>query len=151
MKSTLVEAHIFRIVDNKIEYLLLKRSPKEIYPDLWQMVTGSVKPDEKAFETAIREIKEETGMSPSKLWVVPNINSFYMPADDSVNFVPVFAAEVNSAHDVRLSAEHVEFRWVDKDEACRLLAWEGQRNSVEIINRYFSGSDPNYKFEQIDL
>jgi dATP pyrophosphohydrolase len=151
MKSTLVEAHIFRIVDNKLEFLLLKRSPGEIYPDLWQMVTGSVKENEKAFETALREIKEETNLTPAKLWVVPNINSFYMPGDDNIHLVPVFVAEVSGKQQVQISSEHVKFQWVDINEACRLLAWDGQRKSAEIIHRYFTGSDPNYKFEQIIL
>jgi dATP pyrophosphohydrolase len=151
MKSSLVEAHIFRIVDNDIEFLLLKRSSKEIYPDLWQMVTGSLKEQEKAYETALREIKEETNLTPRKLWVVPNINSFYLPEDDSVHFVPVFVAEVSAEQEVKISSEHVEYKWADKKEACSLLAWDGQRKSVGIIHRYFSGSDPNYKFEEIVL
>ena len=151
IKGKLVEAHIFRIVNNEPEFLVLKRSPEEIYPDLWQMVTGSVRPKEKAYETAVREIKEETNLTPVNLWVVPNINSFYLPEDDSVHFVPVFAAEIKGKQAVKISSEHVEYMWVNKDEACGLLAWEGQRKSVEIIHRYFTGNDPNYKFEKIKL
>jgi len=151
MKSKLVEAHIFRRINNDIEFLLLKRSKEEIYPDLWQMVTGSVKQDETAWETAIREIKEETNLTPSKLWVVPNINSFYMPEDDTIHFVPVFVAEVTCSQEVKISSEHVEYKWTDREEACTLLAWEGQRKSAEIIHKYFTKIDFNYKFEQIKL
>lgn len=151
MKSALVEAHIFRRVNNELEFLILKRSEEEIYPHLWQMVTGSVKPEEKAYETAVREIKEETNLIPTKLWVVPNINSFYMPEDDSIHFVPVFVIEVKDNQEVKISSEHVEYKWADIDETCSLLAWEGQRKSVEIIHKFFTKSDPNYKFEQIRL
>ena len=151
MKCNLVEAHIFRRVNNDLEFLLLKRSEEEIYPKLWQMVTGSVKQGEKAYETAVREIKEETNLAPSKLWVVPNINSFYMPEDDSIHFVPVFVVEVTGAREVKISSEHVEYKWTDRDEACKLLAWEGQRKSVEIIHKFFTNGDPNYKFEQMRL
>jgi dATP pyrophosphohydrolase len=151
MKSKLVEAHIFRRVNNELEFLLLKRSEEEIYPDLWQMVTGSVKPGEKAYETAVREIKEETNLTPLKLWVVPNINSFYMPKDDAINLVPVFVAQVTDEQEVKISSEHVEYKWTDRDEACTILAWEGQRKSVEIIHSFFTKIDPNYKFEQIRL
>lgn len=151
MKSGLVEVHIFRRVTDDIEFLLLKRSAEEIYPDIWQMVTGSVRKGEKAFETAVREIMEETNLMPLKLWVVPNINSFYMPADDSIHFVPVFVALVESKPVVRISEEHVEYKWVYRREACELLAWEGQRKSVEIIHRFFTRTDSHYKFEQVNL
>ena len=151
MKTTLVEADIFRKKGDELEFLILKRSENEIYPGLWQMVTGSGKEGEKAFETAIREIKEETDLDPVNMWVVPNINSFYMPEDDSLHFVPVFVVEITDQQEVQISPEHVEFKWVDREEACSLLAWEGQRNSVNLIEKYFTNSDPNYKFEQITL
>lgn len=31
-------------------------------PEFWQSVTGSIAPNEQPFETAIREVKEETGI-----------------------------------------------------------------------------------------
>ncbi len=134
--SLFVEAHIIRKIENDIEFLLLKRSPEENYPNLWQMVTGRIDDGEKIYETAVREIKEETGLSPQKLWVVPNVNSFYSPQRDKVFSVPVFAALVDS-REVILSEEHSEFQWLKKDEAKPLLAWPGQRMSVDIIHEYF--------------
>ena len=75
--SNMIESHIFREVKNGIEFLLLKRSDNQIYGGLWQMVTGKIKEGEKAYQTALREIEEETCLKPIKLWVVPNVNSFY--------------------------------------------------------------------------
>ena len=46
----LVEAHIFRETENGIEFLLLKRAADQIYPCVWQMVSGKIKEGEKAFE-----------------------------------------------------------------------------------------------------
>ena len=60
--TNLIEAHIFRKTKNGIELLLLKRSETEIYPGLWQMVSGKIQVNEKAYQTALREIKEETGL-----------------------------------------------------------------------------------------
>ena len=37
-----MDRHVFRLVDNEPIYLLLKRSPEEIYPGIWQCVTGKV-------------------------------------------------------------------------------------------------------------
>jgi dATP pyrophosphohydrolase len=137
IKSNLIEAHIFRRTIDGIEFLLLKRAENEIYPNIWQMVTGSNENGEKAFETALREIKEETSLIPKHFWVVPNVNSFYLANDDSINMVPVFVAEVENDVNVILSKEHSEYLWCNRIKAKELLAWAGQRVSVDIITEYF--------------
>lgn len=149
--SFLIEAHIFRRIDSKIEFLLLKRSAEEYYPNIWQMVTGSVDSDEKAYQTAIREIKEETGINPLKIWVVPNINSFYSHEKEYICLVPVFAAQVNIDSIVKISSEHSDYLWLSAQKAKELLAFPGQRTSVDIINEYFTNANSNLKFVEIDL
>lgn len=135
--SNLIEAHIFREQNGLLEFLLLKRSPEQYYPNLWQMVSGKIKENEKAFEAAIREIKEETNLELEKLWVAPTVNSFYAPDGDYICLLPVFAAKVEYNSKVQLSKEHVAFKWVLPEEAKIHLAWEGQRKSVDVIVDYF--------------
>ncbi|MFC2139784.1 NUDIX pyrophosphatase [Bacteroidota bacterium] len=149
--SYLIEAHIFKLIDDEIEFLLLKRSEMEIYPNIWQMVTGTMKDGEKAFETAIREITEETGFVPQKFWVVPYMNSFYSHEKDLVCMVPVFAALVNSKTEVKLSAEHSEYGWFNKENAKKLLAWEGQRRAIDVIYEYFHNEKSFLEFVRIDI
>ena len=61
----IIEAHIFRLVEDRLEFLLLRRAAdEEVYPGVWQPVTGRMHEGEKAWEAALREIKEETGLSP---------------------------------------------------------------------------------------
>jgi dATP pyrophosphohydrolase len=150
--SSLIEAHIFRQKENTIEFLLLKRAPGEIYPGLWQMVTGHMNyNDEKLFQTAIREIKEETGLIPEKFWVVPNVNSFYSPETNEISMIPVFAALVNQNAQVTISEEHSEYKWVSMEDAVELLAWEGQKKSVDSIYEYFMLKQNFLKFIEIEL
>ncbi|MBI5729661.1 MAG: NUDIX pyrophosphatase [Ignavibacteriales bacterium] len=148
--SALVEAHIFRKIGNDLEFLLLKRASNEKYADVWQMVTGSIE-SESAYQTALREIKEETGLTPIKFWVVPNINSFYSTENDIIIMIPVFAAMVDENAVVTISEEHTEFKWVKKEEAIKLLAWPGQRKSVGIIYEYFTNRQSIIKFVEIEL
>ncbi len=131
--STMIEAHIFRETGDGIEFLLLKRSNNQIYPGIWQMVTGKIEEKEKAHQTALREIKEETGLIPVQLWVAPTINPFYEPKNEYICLLPVFAARVEAKPNVVLSREHTKYKWVGKDEAKKLLAWPGQRDAVDII------------------
>jgi len=146
--STMIEAHIFRESASGIDFLLLKRSEGQPYPGLWQMVTGKIKPEEKAYQTAMREIKEETGLVPVQLWVAPTINSFYESKDEYICLLPVFAARVETDQ-VKLSDEHTEYQWVDKITAQKLLAWEGQRKAVQIIEEYFLNEKSFFHFVEI--
>lgn len=149
--SNLIEAHIFRERNGELEFLLLKRASYQYYPNLWQMVSGKIKEGEKAYQTALREIKEETNLIPENLWIAPNINSFYSPDEEYISLIPVFAAKVNPNSEVVISSEHSEFKWVNKDEAKNLLAWEGQRKSVDVIAEYFIGRKSFLNFVEIKI
>lgn len=149
--SYMIEVHIFRVVDGKMEFLLLKRAEKEIYSGVWQMVTGSVNQSEKAAETVLREIKEETDLIPEKLWVVPYVNSFYSRRRNHICMVPVFAAQVGYHSEVKISDEHSDFKWLQKDDAIKVLAWQGQRISVNTIYDYFTNDLSFFNFELIDI
>ena len=92
--SNLIETHIFRESKNEIEFLILKRAEDQVYPAVWQMVSGKIKENEKAFETSLRELKEETNLTPQKMWIAPKVNSFYSSQADSIYLIPVFAVQV---------------------------------------------------------
>lgn len=121
-----IDCFIFRKnPDGEFEYLLLHRAPKKMYNGHWRMVGGKIKSGEKAWETAIREMKEETGLSPIELWSVPYVNQFYEWEHDRINSIPVFIAKVDDSK-VVLDDEHDRFRWVSETEAAGLLLFPGQ-------------------------
>lgn len=134
------------------EFLVLKRSPDEdIYPGLWQIISGGIKRGEKAYEAALREVREEIGVKPKRLYNTPLTNTFYLFAGDSVNVSPVFAAEVDDGTEVKLSAEHEEFRWLKKEDAISLLVWPGQKEGIRIVNDYVLSDNPSRKFMEIKI
>jgi dATP pyrophosphohydrolase len=149
--SNLIEAHIFREQNGKLEFLLLKRSPEQYYPNLWQMVSGKIKENETAYSTALREIKEETNLRPEKFWVAPTVNSFYSPDKDYICLLPVFAGKVKFDSEVVLSKEHTEYKWVVPEEAKQMLAWDGQRKSVDVIVDYFLNRNSLLNFIEVSL
>lgn len=133
----IIEVCVFRFVNDRSEYLLLKRSPDEkIYPDIWQFVSGSIEDGEKAFDAALRELREETGLAPKRFWVVPHINTFYDHSYDAVNLSPVFAAQVGGSDEPRLSSEHCAYEWLHVDRARPRLVWPEQRSGLEIVEKY---------------
>jgi len=149
--SNMIEAHIFRMKKGKIEFLLLKRSEKEIYPGLWQMVSGSIHDGETAYQTALREILEETNLKPKMMWVVPNVNSFYSPEKNYVSLLPVFAVKVDPNSKVRISNEHTEYKWVTYDEAVQQIHWPDQIESLNVIWRYLSSEKLKNKLVELDI
>ena len=51
----IVEVCVFRFVNDRPQFLMLKRSPGEqLYPNIWQFVTGSIVDGEKAYDAALR-------------------------------------------------------------------------------------------------
>ncbi len=149
--SNLIEAHIFREQNGKLEFLLLKRSPEQYYPNIWQMVSGKIKENETAYNAALREIKEETNLAPEKFWVAPTINSFYSPDKDYICLLPVFAAKVNYDSEIIISKEHTEYKWLSPEEAKNLLAWDGQKKSVDVIVDYIVHRNSYLNFIEINL
>ncbi len=74
------------------EFLLLRRAPGTEYAGQWRMVGGKIESGEAAWETAHREVTEETGHAPDRLWTLPSVNAFYEWQDDRINLIPAFAA-----------------------------------------------------------
>ena len=138
----IVEVCVFRFVKNRAEYLLLKRSPDEkIYPNLWQLVSGTINDGEAAHAAALRELNEETRLIPRTFWVVPHVNTFYDPEYDAVNLSPLFAAQVEDGHEPTLSSEHSHHEWLPYSEAWRRLVWPGQRQGLETVEKYVIGGE----------
>ena len=117
----------------------------------WDFPKGHVEGEETAEEAAIREIEEETGLTPEKMWVAPKVNSFYSAVSDTICLIPVFAAQVAKDSNVIISAEHSECTWVNPREAKELLAWDGQRRAIDLIEEYYLNEKSLLKFIKIDL
>jgi hypothetical protein len=64
--------------------------------------------------------------------------------------VPVFAAQIEPDGEIKLSEEHSEFKWLEKEEAKRLLAWQGQRQSVDTIFEYFTMDNSFLEFVRVE-
>ena len=132
-----VEVVVFRRTRDVISFLLLKRSPgKRPYPGIWQVVSGRKVATERATETALREVREETGVDPDGAWLLPFVNTFYSPDGDVVHSVPAFAAEVPESAEIVLSGEHSEYRWVSRAEAEVLVQWPSHLTMMDLVQNF---------------
>jgi dATP pyrophosphohydrolase len=142
ISCTQVEVHVFRRRRNRVEELLLRRSPERSLAAVWQPVTGGIERGESAMRAAAREVQEETGLNPLRWWALEHIAIFYDPGQDVVRVVPVFAAEVAWSDRVDLSPEHDRYAFVPLAEAKRRVLWGTQRRAMAALEEeVLSGRD----------
>lgn len=135
-----VDAYVYRVTAEGTSWLLLRRAPGVVYAGQWRMVGGKIRPGEAAWEAAWREVVEETGRRPSRLWTVPSMNAFYEWRQDRVNLVPPFAACLDA--DPVLDDEHDAFAWLDAGAASARLAWPEQRRLLTLADRLLARGVP---------
>ena len=145
-----IDAYVFIKTKSGLKYLLLKRAEEKIYGGLWQCVTGKIEADEPAWKTAVRELKEETGLTPINMFVADHVSQFYEANKNRMNLIPVFGIEVDS-DEVKLSDEHSKFVWADFDFAFKKLVWRGQKDGLFSVNNMLSLDDGRILWSKILL
>ena len=143
-----VDVYIYRYENSEIKFLLLKRSENKIYGNLWQGVTGKIKPHESPWETATRELNEETGLNPHKGFVVDYVSKFYEHHKERLNLIPVFAVEVKEKK-INLSNEHSRYQWLSYKNAKKKLTWRGQKKGLKQVFKMLNSTDVRLKWSKI--
>lgn len=142
-KSTTIQVHIAAGEPDNPEFLLLKRNDNlRVYPGIWQVVTGTKNNGETAYDTAVREVAEETGISPDIIYNVPFIGSFYQKSYDVIQKVPSFGIYLLEKPEIKISEEHTAFKWVDFDKLDDYLAIPDHLNGTNVFHKYIV-TNPN--------
>lgn len=121
-----------------LEALVLRRAPAGRCPGAWEVVHGSIEAGETPVQACLRELEEETGLAPVRLYNLSRVESFYRHAADEIGFIPVFAALLGQAP-VRLSVEHDRCEWLPVTAARERLAWPRERRGLEDVMILLAG------------
>ena len=132
-----VDVYVYRMADRRPQFLVLRRAAGKLYAGQWRMVGGKIEPGEAAWQTALRELQEETGLVPVWLWTVPSMNTFYEWRHDRINLIPAFAAEVED--DPVLDGEHDAFEWLGGETAAARLSWPEQQRLLRLTAALLEG------------
>jgi len=143
-----VDSYIFRMTDDGPIYLMMKRNTGKHYEHLWQGVAGKIEKSETAWQTVIRELKEETSKAPHRIFAADHIASFYNAKKDIIQMVPIFGIEVLDEK-VILSEEHCDYQWVKFEEALNLLTWKGQKEGLKAVHDEIISNDNRSKWSEI--
>jgi dATP pyrophosphohydrolase len=123
--------------DSDLEYALFFRY-LERFGNYWQPVSGGGENGEAPLDTARREVNEETGIDPTaefialdSLATIPVPQGAWMLWGPEVLVIPEYSFGVQAGEtEIRLSAEHTEFCWVDYTTAQQMLRFDSNKNAL---------------------
>jgi len=146
IKSFSIAAYICRVEKGVCQHLIIRRRPGYL-GGTWQMVSGRIESGETGWEAALREIKEETGLTPDRFYSANTMEAFYEVNQNCINLIPVFVGFIDTDKDVQLSHEHSEYKWITVDEAQDYLVFSHQEEMLQTIERLFVRNKPNPMLE----
>jgi 8-oxo-dGTP pyrophosphatase MutT (NUDIX family) len=97
------------------------------------VVHGHIEAGETPLEAAVRELAEEAGLGPVRMYNLSRVEAFYQHGKDEVALVPVFVAFVDGVP--VLSAEHDAYEWLPVEDAAARVAWARESRALEDIER----------------
>ncbi|MCI0488490.1 MAG: dihydroneopterin triphosphate diphosphatase [Blastocatellia bacterium] len=138
-----VQVVIFTETHARREYLLLRRVAG--HGGFWQSVTGSVEEGETHAQTAVREVREETGIlcREDELIDLGLTNTFEIAEKWLPKYAPgvthneevCFALRVEKREARIDPSEHDASIWVDYRSALEMLFWESNKRAFAALAR----------------
>lgn len=136
-----VDVLVLRGFGDRLEVLCLRRSASGRSPGSWEGVHGHIDEGETAVDTARREIQEEAGILPQRLYSLSRVESFYRHSTNEVVLVPAFAAFVSREAEVSLSPEHDAHEWLPPGAARGRMTWPRIRREITDAVRLVGRGD----------
>ena len=125
--------------EKEIKYLLLHKAASETYTEQWGFPRGNLEKKETQLQTAVREIKEETGLTDLTFEedFREKINFFYKKDGETVfKEVVFFLAELVGKQDVVISNEHSGYRWMSYETAMKTITYNNTKEVLEKADKF---------------
>ncbi len=125
-------AVLFSETDSGKIFLLLN------YPSgHWDFVKGNIEDMETLKQTALREIREETGIIDVEFidGFEEKIEYHYQRDEDLIHKEVVFFLAKTKTIDVKISYEHLGFVWLSFDDTLKKLTYKNAKNVMNKIKK----------------
>uniref|UniRef100_A0A1I8BIU4 Bis(5'-nucleosyl)-tetraphosphatase [asymmetrical] n=1 Tax=Meloidogyne hapla TaxID=6305 RepID=A0A1I8BIU4_MELHA len=117
-------------------FLIIGRHQKAFFSTF-----GHVDPGENEWQAAIREVKEESGIDANEqLTIIKDFkHEMFYYVKSELKRVTYWLAKANDSNiQVTLSHEHLEFRWVNYEDALDLVTREEMKEMLEKADDYIN-------------
>lgn len=134
LKEKSAGAIIFRR-DGELKYLLLHYRFKT---DYWDFPRGNIEKGEGEQKTALREIKEETGIGDVQFLpgFAERMEWFYKREGQTVYKEATFFLAETHQKEIVLSKEHIGYAWLTYDKALKKLTFENAKDVMEKAHEF---------------
>ena len=105
----------------------------------WDFSKGHIEKGEKDADTVKREVREETGLEDIKIisGFQERIKYYFTVAPRRTIFkTVVFYLAETKTKDVKISKEHIGFKWLSYEEASKQLTFEKPKNILKKANQF---------------
>jgi dATP pyrophosphohydrolase len=151
VRTDKVTVFIARKIGNAYELLQLRRCDGEPLTGTWQTVRGTMEAGETSVQTALRELREETGLVPLELYHLGIPESFHMLSDDTIYHAACFAAIVAGDSNIIFDSEHDAHRWFPAADAERFFLWPSERPLLDVLHREILNDGNAKQFLRVKL
>lgn len=131
-------AVIFRKEKDKIFYLFLCCQSGHL-----DFPKGNIEKGEKLNKTVRREVKEETKIEDIKF--IPGfkkwIKYFYKLKNKNIFKIVIFFLAETKTKEVKISSEHIGFKWLSYKEAISQLVFENAKEVLRNANQFLMDYD----------
>jgi 8-oxo-dGTP pyrophosphatase MutT (NUDIX family) len=127
-----VSAGIILINDNK-DFLLLNYPSKH-----WDFVKGKMEEGETERETALRETNEETGINDVEFLdgFKEEIEYYFRADNQDIHKKVIFFLGKTKTTDIILSHEHLDFIWLDFNNALNKITYKNAKNLLKKSKKF---------------
>ena len=107
----------------------------------WEFPKGGIEPKETIKKAILREIKEESHLKPKKIknHGISGKYPYNKELSDRKGYVgqtySLYSIEVSGGKVRKDSSEHSGYKWVNSEDALRMLTWPNQRRCLRIVNK----------------
>jgi len=122
---------LYNDVNGRKEFLVLK------YPGgHWDFVKGKIENSEEPKQTAIRETKEETGIIDVEFidGFYEEISYTFYVKNEEIGKKVIFYLGKTKSTDVLLSHEHIDFVWLDFEDAMEKITYDNAKRILVKAN-----------------
>jgi dihydroneopterin triphosphate diphosphatase len=134
-----VDVFVVRHDERGLRLLVLRRAEGTRCTGAWEVVHGRLEPGERPEQAAVREVREETGLSIERLYNL-TCQPFYLHRLSTVQMAVVFVAFVGGG-EVALGPEHDQSEWLSPDEAMAILSWPRSISALRDAVQVFHAGD----------